>query len=609
MSTMDATEHDTLVWRLRQLAATRPDDPALTVVKAQGEHDAELTLSYAQLDTRCRAVAAVLQGRWAPGERVLLLMDNDEHYVVGFMACLYAGLVAVPVFPPESLREQHLARLRAIAADAQACGVLSTEPMLPLIEPLLAPGVGLVAVDAASHWPAADWRPHVPREADLAFLQYTSGSTASPKGVMVSHGNLSANEQAIAEGFDVRPGDVVVSWLPLFHDMGLIGGLLQPLHAGVPTVLMSPRYFLERPLRWLKAIERHRGTVSGGPDFAYRLCLERITDAQRDALDLSSWRLAFSGAEPIRHDTLEGFLRRFAPAGLRATAAYPCYGLAEATLFVTGARSGEGMHTGIFDAMAAQGPALVACGWPASGHVLRIAAPDDGQERPDGQVGEVWVSGPSVAQGYWARPEATAEAFVQRDGRRWLRTGDLGLRHRGQLYITGRLKDVIIVRGQNLYPQDIERAVEASVPEVRKGRVAAFAVEGVGGLPGEGIGLAAEVPRKLQGEVSPLALAESIGRVVGGLCGEPVSVVVLLQPGALPKTSSGKLQRQACRHGWREGSLDAFALVEHGHLVRGTDASQGNVSSRALGVAGTADAVPAALDDDERALATLWHEY
>ncbi len=609
MSTMDASEHDTLVWRLRQLAATRPDDLALTVVKAEGEHDAELTLSYAQLDTRCRAVAAVLQGRWALGERLLLLMDNDEHYVVGFMACLYAGLVAVPVFPPESLREQHLARLRAIATDAQACGVLSTEAMLPLIQPLLAPGVGLVAVDAASHWPAADWRPHAPREGDLAFLQYTSGSTASPKGVMVSHGNLSANERAIAEGFDVRPDDVVVSWLPLFHDMGLIGGLLQALHAGVPTVLMSPRYFLERPLRWLKAIERHRGTVSGGPDFAYRLCLERITDAQRDALDLSSWRLAFSGAEPIRYDTLEGFVRRFAPAGLRATAVYPCYGLAEATLFVTGSRRDQGMRTATFDAPALaqgrgaaadQGRTLVACGQPVSRHALRIADPGDGRALGDGQIGEVWVSGPSVAQGYWARPEASAEAFVHREGERWLRTGDLGLCHEGQLYITGRLKDVIIVRGQNLYPQDIERAVEAGVPEVRKGRVAAFAVDGVGGLPGEGIGVAAEVPRKQQGHVSPLALAEAIGRVLGGLCGEPVSVVVLLQPGALPKTSSGKLQRQACRQGWREGLLDAFAVVEHGQLVRGADGASGDAGANTL--------APVALDDDERALATLWHE-
>jgi amino acid adenylation domain-containing protein len=629
MSTMDrtmdrtdspthATEHDTLVRRLRRLAATRPADRALTVIKpdpADSSLELETTLDYAELDRRCRAVAAVLQAKWAPTERVLLLMDNDEHYVVGFMACLYAGLVAVPVFPPESLREQHLARLHAIATDARACGVLSIEAMLPLIGPLLAPGMGLVAVDAACQWPADDWRPHAPREGDIAFLQYTSGSTASPKGVMVSHGNLSANERAIGEAFDVRPGDVVASWLPLFHDMGLIGGLLQPLHAGIPMVLMSPRHFLERPLRWLQAIARHRATISGGPDFAFRLCLERIGEAQIDALDLSSWRLAFSGAEPIRHDTLQAFLGRFARAGLKPSAAYPCYGLAEATLFVTGSRRDLGLRTATFDAAAlargvgqaaAQGLTLVGCGWPASGHGVRIADPGSGVALPEGRVGEVWAHGPSVAGGYWARPDATADTFVERDGHRWLRTGDLGLLHEGQLYITGRLKDVIIVRGQNLYPQDIERAVEAAVPEVRKGRVAAFAVQDVGGLPGEGIGVAAELPRQQQGRVSPMALAEAIGRVVGTLCGEPVAVVALLQPGSLPKTSSGKLQRQACRQGWRDGALDTFALIEHGRLVPGSvDESRWTLAVESDNTAASASA---ALNDDELALATLWHE-
>ena len=614
-SPIDAAEHDTLVRRLRRLAATRPTDRALTVIKpdpADSGREQETTLDYAELDRRCRAVAAVLQAKWAPTERVLLLMDNDEHYVVGFMACLYAGLIAVPVFPPESLREQHLARLRAIATDARACGVLSTEAMLPLIAPLLEPGVGLVAVDAASQWPADDWQPHAPREGDIAFLQYTSGSTASPKGVMVSHGNLSANERAIGEGFDVQPDDVVMSWLPLFHDMGLIGGLLQPLHAGIPMVLMSPRHFLERPLRWLQAIARHRGTVSGGPDFAFRLCLERISEAQIDALDLSSWRLAFSGAEPIRHDTLQAFLSRFARAGLKPSAAHPCYGLAEATLFVTSSRRDQGLRATTFDGpalargagqVAEQGLTLVGCGWPASGHGVRIADPSSGTALPDDRVGEVWASGPSVASGYWARPDASAETFVERDGQRWLRTGDLGLLHEGQLYITGRLKDVIIVRGQNLYPQDIERAVEAAVPEVRKGRVAAFAVQDVGGQPGEGIGVAAELPRQQHGRVSPLALAEAIGRVVGTLCGEPVAMVALLQPGSLPKTSSGKLQRQACRQGWRDSTLETFALIERGQLVPGSfDESLWPVD------AAGSDEMATTLNDDERALATLWHE-
>lgn len=605
-----AGEPATLVARLRQLARTRPGDHALITVKAQGEAVVDTVYTYADLDQRVRVLAAGLQTRFAVGDRALLLLDNDEHYVTAFLACLYAGLVAVPVFPPESTRAQHVNRLLAIASDCQPACLLSSAAMLPLLAQAGASldGIGALAVDDATWTEGLDekasaWREHEPRPSDLAFLQYTSGSTATPKGVMVSHGNLAANEWAIEEGLSVGAEDVFVSWLPLFHDMGLIGGLLQPIHRGIPVVLMSPAFFLERPLRWLQAISRHRGTISGGPDFAYRLCVERVSEEQLRALDLSSWRLAFSGAEPVRHDTLRDFIDRFGAAGFPATSVYPCYGLAEATLFVTGGLRGQGLVAQGFSPERLRqgkvvadeaGPLLVSCGCPVSGHGVEIVSTDTLTPLPDGEVGEIWAWGPSLGQGYWRRPRETEETFVERGGRRWLRTGDLGFRHGGNLYVAGRLKDLIIVRGHNLYPQDLERVIEAEVDAVRKGRVTAFSVEGV---EGEGIGVAVEVSRSLQKLVPVDALVEALSRAVSEVCGEPLSVALLLNPGALPKTSSGKLQRSACRQGWRGGSLDAYAVFEHGAFVKGGPVS---ATGRAI------DAVPQ--DPDAVALAEIWRE-
>ncbi|GAA5787517.1 amino acid adenylation domain-containing protein [Chitiniphilus shinanonensis] len=576
------------VGHLRQLASARPADTALVVVDEHDGRPVDRAIDYATLDARVRALAATLQRRFGPGERALLLLDNDDHYVVAFFACLYAGMVAVPVFPPESSRPQHVARLLGIAADARACCILTVEMMRPLVEAAAhrLPRVSVLAIDQPGEHRADDWIEHAPRDEDIAFLQYTSGSTSAPKGVMVSHGNLMANERAIEQGLGVGDDDVFVSWLPLFHDMGLIGGMLQPIHRGIKLVLMTPRFFLERPARWLEAISRHRGTLSGGPDFAYRLCLERLNDAQLEALDLSSWRVAFSGAEPVRHDTLAGFAERFAPVGFAAAALYPCYGLAEATLFVSGGVRGAGIvaHGFAGDALAqgrveaaADAPLLVGCGHAPSEHAIDIVDPATLAPVGAGHVGEIWATGPSIASGYWGRPEATRDTFVERDGRRWLRTGDLGFVHHGQLYITGRRKDLIIVRGHNLYPQDIERAIESEVEAVRKGRVAAFAVSGP---DGEGIGVAAELSRGMQKLIAPQSLVQVLSAVVSELCGEPLSVVVLLNPGALPKTSSGKLQRSACRQGWQERSLDAWAIHEFGALVQSeTDAAPADAAA------------------------------
>ncbi|WP_217987321.1 non-ribosomal peptide synthetase [Vreelandella alkaliphila] len=612
---------------LSRLARERPSDRALIVVNAQGE----TILDYATLERRSRALASELQQRFPAGERALILLDNDEHYVVAFFACLYAGVIAVPVFPPESAKQQHLARLLAIAADSQAVCVLTSTTIIDVVASANE-GFGsaeLIPVDAVDESRAEHWVEHHPKRDDIAFLQYTSGSTATPKGVMVSHGNLMANERAIETGFSIGTDDVFVSWLPLYHDMGLIGGLLQPIYRGIPAVLMSPTFFLQRPVRWLEAISRHRGTVSGGPDFAYRLCLERIRDEQLEALDLSSWRVAFSGAEPVRHDTLTGFIERFRPAGFAADAAAPCYGLAEATLLVSCNSRGTGVVGTAFSqqslaegkaASKAEGNTQVGCGTSQPDHAIDIVDPEEFHSLPEGDVGEIWVNGPSVAHGYWQNPGATAHTFVTRDGvswqrtdandsgahntdaqghdARWLRTGDLGFLHQGQLYIAGRIKDLIILRGHNVYPQDIESAIEAEVEAVRKGRVAAFAVTTPEGA--EGIGVAAEVSRGMQKLVPAEKLIEALREAVGSACHEPLSVALLLNPGGLPKTSSGKLQRSACRQGWETGSLDAYAIHAFGHFASGgDDDASGGKASQSTAESGS---------ETEQALAKLWRQ-
>ncbi|MGO3130277.1 MAG: amino acid adenylation domain-containing protein [Alcaligenes sp.] len=568
------------VEHLRYLACDRPEDVALTVVGERNGLVVDSPITYVVLEMRVRALSAQLQSRFAVGERALLLLDNDDHYAVAFLACMYAGLIAVPVFPPESMRPQHLSRLSGIAQDAQARCVLTLAAVQQAMVQINAfPGASVLAVDTVDLGAADTWSEYNPNDEEIAFLQYTSGSTGAPKGVMVTHANLMANERVMEQTLGLRAEDVFSSWLPLYHDMGLIGGLLQPIHRGAPLVLMTPRFFLERPQRWLEAVTRHHATVTGGPDFAFRLCLDRIKDAQVKALDLSSWRIAYTGAEPVRQDTLVEFGARFASCGFDTAAFQPCYGLAEATLFITGGREQSQVVSGTFSTEALsrgdasdarEGSVLIGCGCIADGHDLQISDPVSFEALPDGRVGEIWATGPSIASGYWENPVATQETFVERDRKTWLRTGDLGFMRDGQLFVTGRIKDIIIVRGHNLYPQDIERAIEREVDAVRVGRVSAFAVNGPNG---EAIGVAAEVSRSMQRLVEPIRLVEMLGAVVSDLCGEPLSVVALLQPGELPKTSSGKLQRQAARQGILERTLEVYALWEHGAFVSGENES------------------------------------
>ncbi|MQU57095.1 amino acid adenylation domain-containing protein [Pseudomonas helleri] len=566
---MDAFElPGTLAQALQQRAARTPDRLALRFLG--DDQSASQVLTYADLDLRARTFAAALQANAAVGDRAVLLLPSGPDYVAAFFACLYAGVIAVPAYPPESSRRHHQERLLSILSDAEPRVLLTSshlrESLLALPELTCADAPALLCVDSLEPSLAQGWQPVVLQADDIAFLQYTSGSTAMPKGVQVTHGNLVANELLIRRGFgiDLNPDDVIVSWLPLYHDMGLIGGLLQPIFSGVPCILMSPAYFLTRPLRWLEAISEYGGTISGGPDFAYRLCSERVSENALAGLDLSRWRVAYSGSEPIRQDTLDRFAEKFAPCGFDSASYFASYGLAEATLFVAGGQRGQGIPALNLNELElannrivpGDGCAVMSCGTQQPQHAVQIVDPHSFEPLADNRVGEVWACGPSIAHGYWRNPHASAQTFVAHQGATWLRTGDLGFIHEGQLYITGRLKDLLIVRGHNLYPQDIEATIEREVEVVRKGRVAAFAVNVKGE---EGIGIAAEISRSVQKIMPANALITAIRQAVAEACQQAPSVVVLLNPGALPKTSSGKLQRSACRSRLADGSLDSYA--------------------------------------------------
>ncbi|MFK3682188.1 non-ribosomal peptide synthetase [Pseudomonas sp. NPDC088890] len=557
-----------LVQALAQRAAQTPDRIALRFLADDPREQA--VLSYRDLDLRARTIAAALQQRAEFGDRAVLLFPSGPDYVAAFFGCLYAGVIAVPAYPPESSRRHHQERLLSIIDDAEPRLLLTVEALCDSLQGLEAlagdAAPELLAVDPLAPALADQWRQPQLAGNDIAFLQYTSGSTALPKGVQVSHGNLVANEQLIRHGFgiDLNPDDVIVSWLPLYHDMGLIGGLLQPIFSGVPCVLMSPGYFLARPQRWLQAISEYGGTISGGPDFAYRLCSERVSEAALAGLDLSRWRVAYSGSEPIRQDSLETFASKFQVCGFDPQSYFASYGLAEATLFVSGSRRGQGIAALEIDAQAfashraepGKGSVLMSCGYPQPGHAVCIVDPQRQCVLGDNLVGEIWANGPSIALGYWRNPEASARTFVELDGQTWLRTGDLGFMREGEVFLTGRLKDMLIVRGQNLYPQDLEQTLEREVDVLRKGRVAVFAVDDQGE---EGIGVAVEISRNVQKAHPPQELIKTLRQVIADACRQAPAVVLLLNPGALPKTSSGKLQRSACRLRMDDGSLDCYA--------------------------------------------------
>ncbi|MBI2893619.1 MAG: fatty acyl-AMP ligase [Deltaproteobacteria bacterium] len=570
-----ATSHDTLIDVLEHRVAAQPDLSVYRFLTDRGNQETSLTTT--ELQARARGIAARLQALGMEGERALLIYPPGLDYIEAFLGCLHAGAVAVPAYPPDPMRlERTVPRLLAIARDCRARVALTIAPVMSIVESLALkyPELAQLTWIATDEVPASEadsWtRPDV-SAGTLAFLQYTSGSTATPRGVMLTHGNLLHNSAMITEGFGVTPGMCGVSWLPPYHDMGLIGGILQPLYAGVSTFLMSPMDFLQRPLTWLQAISRHRAAASGGPNFAYDLCVRRTTPEQRAELDLGCWKVAYSGAEPVRAATLEKFADAFAVSGFRAEAFLPCYGLAEATLFVTGGSASPKPRVETFDAaelahhraVPAGGSdrPLVSCGRVAGSQRLIVVDPDTLEELPPDRVGEVWLHGPSVASGYFGRPEETAATFAGHlagtgEGP-FLRTGDLGFLRDGELFITGRIKDVIIVDGRNHYPQDIELTVERSHPVVRPGCCAAFSVDGRGV---DRLVVTLELnPSRVQG--GPPSSGEVIAAVRAAVAREHdlrVDDMVLLQPGTIPKTTSGKIQRHACRNGYLGAALQAW---------------------------------------------------
>jgi acyl-CoA synthetase (AMP-forming)/AMP-acid ligase II/acyl carrier protein len=563
-----------LVNILRYRAVHEPNKIAYTFL-VNGEND-EISITYEELDRISRAIAAKLQSIGALNSRALLLYPPGLEFIEAFFGCLYAGVVAVPAYPPRP--NQSLARLQAIVANAQASIALTTTTVLSNVERRFTEFPNLQAL----HWLATnninsdlaqEWQKPLLNSNTLALLQYTSGSTGTPKGVMLNHGNLLHNSALIHECFQDTPDSMGVSWLPVHHDMGLIGGVLQPLYVGAKMTLMSPSDFLQSPVRWLNAISRYKATTSGGPNFAYDLCVRRIADEQRATLDLSSWEIAFNGAEPIRAETLERFAVAFERCGFRRSAFYPCYGMAETTLIVSGGLKATQPTIKIIQGDPLEQnqvvPAfkqkdgtrtLVSCGQTRLDQEIVIVHPETLKIRLPDEVGEIWVSGGSVAQGYWNRPEETEhtfKAYLADSGEGpFLRTGDLGFFQDGELFITGRIKDLIIIRGRNHYPQDIELTVEQSHPALRLGHGAAFSVD-VDGV--ERLVIAQEVERSYLRNLNVNEIVTAMCQAVAQQHEIQVYAILLLKTGSIPKTSSGKIQRYACRTGFLNNSLDVVS--------------------------------------------------
>jgi acyl-CoA synthetase (AMP-forming)/AMP-acid ligase II len=568
----DPPEVSTLVDLLRWRAREHPHKPAYTFLHDEG---AEVSVSHEELDRRARGIAVRLRAATQEGERALLLYPPGLDYIAGFFGCLYAGVIAVPVYPPEV--NATLNRIQSIVADAQTTVAMTTTAVRSAVERSFREtaefkSLRWLATDAISDGAEAGWQgPAVTRDT-LAFLQYTSGSTGTPKGVMVTYGNLFHNLGMMQRVWELGASSRMVSWLPLYHDMGLILGVLEPLYAGFPCTLMSPMSFLRHPVRWLQAIAHDRATISPAPDFAYALCVRRVTPEQRPVLDLSTWEVAVNGAEPIRRETLDRFVEAFGPCGFHREAFQPAYGLAEATLFVSGGlkaappvvktvlRSALEQHQIVDAAGESNGvQAFVGCGQAASDQTLAIVHAESRVRCPADHIGEIWIAGPSVARGYWCRPGETESTFrgylADGEGGPFLRTGDLGFVQDGQLFITGRLKDLIIIRGQNYAPQDIEWTVQGSHPAIRPGGCAAFSAD----IDGEErLVVVAEVSRDYRDQ-EPTALVAAVRKAVAEEHGIQTYAVLLGPPGCIPKTSSGKIRRHSCRTSFLAGTLDVFS--------------------------------------------------
>ncbi|WP_017654183.1 type I polyketide synthase [Fortiea contorta] len=555
-------QFSTLVELLTYRAQHQPNHIAYTFL-VDGETES-VSITYQELDQKARSLAMQLLQHGVPGSRALLLYPPGIEFIAAFFGCLYAGFVAVPAYPPR--RNQKISRLQAIVADAEAVVALTTSTQLG--ENATLGAIPWITTDDIPSDIAETWHcPHIKNDT-LAFLQYTSGSTGTPKGVMITHGNLLHNSQLIYNFYEHTPQSQGVIWLPPYHDMGLIGGVLQPMYGGFPVTLMSPAAFLQKPFRWLQAISHYKATTSGGPDFAYDLACRQITPEQLATLDLSSWEVAFTGAEPIRAQTLDNFAETFAPCGFRREAFYPCYGMAETTLIVTGGLKSVAPivryvdttalgQNRVVDTTKDNGKAIAGCGKSSPDQTVLIVNPESLTPCADGEVGEFWVSGSSVAQGYWNRPEQTQNTFnaylADNHTGPFLRTGDLGCLQDGELFITGRLKDLIIIMGRNHYPQDIEFTVENCHPALRPAGGAAFATQ-IDDT--EKLVIVQEVERSYLRKLNADEVIGAIRKAVAEHHDLPTHTIVLIKTNSLPKTSSGKVRRSTTRDELKAGTLD-----------------------------------------------------
>ncbi|MCE2029781.1 AMP-binding protein [Sessilibacter corallicola] len=551
--------------RLTDAASRSEDLPAYIYLQNDGSEP--LRLSHLEIIQKSKSLAALLQKNYSLGDRAILLYPSGLDYIIAFFACIYAGLIAVPAFPPNS-RKRDWGRIDAIFENAAPALILTTSSLEENItqwqsEQSSAKQVSVVSTDVindtATHNSddASAWVRPETHSNSVAFLQYSSGSTGTPKGVMVTHANIRHNLKVIADGFSLQKADVGASWLPIYHDMGLIGSVLEPFEMGVSIYLMSPLDVLQKPIRWLQTISDYKVTASGGPNFIYEHCINRIKPEELEGLDLSSWKLAFNGAEPINAGTLKRFAETFAPCGFNAEAMTPCYGMAETTLMVSSCvRAQE------FNAIQSQDSlnksSLVSSGLVHPELSVKIVNPETQIECRDGETGEIWVHGNSVAQGYWQQDELTQETFSAKiiggDDLNYLRTGDLGLMNEGELFVTGRIKELIIIRGQNHYPQDIESSVANSCEELNTCPGACFAIDVDGA---EKLVIIHEINRSFMRKFDSASVLASVRKAVAENHQLQIHDLVLIKPASLLRTTSGKIRRVAMRDAFINNELNS----------------------------------------------------
>ena len=537
-------------------------------------------LTYRELDERARAIAFWLQSLVKPGVRALLVYSYDEglEFIAAFMGCLYAGVIAVTTTPPR--RDKDLTKIAQRITSSEAEIILTTQDLIAAVKGKIAKNIGLINRLKHLKWfstnidlkVAKDWKQPLINSDTLAFLQYTSGSTGNPKGVMITHENILYNQEMIRQGFAHTESTIVVNWLPLFHDMGLIGNVLQPLYLGVESILMSPVSLAQQPFEWLKAITQYRATTSGGPNFAYDLLCLKATPDKLASLDLSSWKVAFSGAETVRAETINRFSHIFKSCGFDKAAFYPCYGMAETTLFITGGEQKDEVKVKYVDRFylaenkvvevapnESRSRAIVSCGKPWLDTEVIIVNPEILMKCESDTVGEIWVRGTGVGGGYWGQEVETQETFKARlrdSQQEWLRTGDLGFLVDGELYITGRLKEVMIFWGRYCYPQHVEQTVQQAHQALRENAGAAFSIDSEGA---ERLVIVQEVERSYLRSLNMAEIVTAICQAVGLEHEVEVYAISLLKTGSIPKTSSGKIQRRGCAKQFTEGSLNVVA--------------------------------------------------